>query len=54
MLPFDTMGKRPIPCTSYGRWLRVCIDEFLAKVTKGVIHCIYKVVTQSSFGVSAE
>ena len=27
-----------------------CADEFLAKVTEGVVHGLYKVVTRSSFG----
>ena len=31
--------------------MRACADEFLAMVTEGVIHGVYKVVTQSSFGV---
>ena len=29
-----------------------CGDECLATVTEGVVHGVYKVVTQSSFGVT--
>ena len=36
---FGTMGVR--------RRIRACIDEFLATVTEGVVHSVYKVVSQS-------
>ena len=29
-----------------------CSDEFLARVTEGVVHGVYKVITQSVFGVT--
>ena len=31
--------------------LWACADEFLAMVTEGVVHGVYKVVTWSSYGV---
>ena len=33
------------------RRMRACTDEFLAMVIEGVVHSVYKVVTQSSFSV---
>ena len=30
---------------------QACIDEFLARVTEGVVDSVYKVMTRSSFGV---
>ena len=33
------------------RQKRACTDEFLAMVTEGVVHSVYKVVTWWSFGV---
>ena len=41
---FGTMGM----C----RQLQTCTDEYLAMVTKGVVHGVYKVVPWSSFGVT--
>ena len=32
----------------------VCADKFLATVTEGVVHAVYKVVTRSSFGVTQQ
>ena len=32
--------------------MQACANEFLAMVTKGVVHAVYKVVTRSSFGVT--
>ena len=61
-----TMTKRPLSCMSYGRFKisafdfetvsmhrrkRACTDKFLATVFEEVVHGVYKVVTQSSFGV---
>ena len=34
------------------RHMQACVDEFLAMVTEGVVHAVYKVVTRSSFGVT--
>ena len=34
------------------RQIRACTDEFLATVTEGVVHGVYKVMTQSSFGLT--
>ena len=34
------------------RRTRACTDKFLAMVSEGVVHCVYKVVTWSSFGVT--
>ena len=31
--------------------MRACADEFLATVTEGVVHGVYKVVTRLSFGI---
>ena len=41
---FDTVSMR--------RQMRTCTDEFLALVTEGVVHGVYKFVTRSSFGVT--
>ena len=30
--------------------MQACADEFLATVTEGVVHSVYKVLTWSSFG----
>ena len=40
---FGTVSKR--------RQMQASTDEFLAMVTKGVVHSVHKVVTQSSFSV---
>ena len=34
------------------RQWRACRDEFLATVSEGVVHGVYKVMTRSSFRVS--
>ena len=34
-----------------GRRIRACTNEFLATITEGVVHGVYKVVTRSSFTV---
>ena len=39
---FNTMGMHRRFC--------VCAYEFLNTVSKGVVHCVHKVVIQSSFG----
>ena len=31
--------------------MRACTEDFLAKVTEGVVHGVYKVMTRSSFSV---
>ena len=33
------------------RRMRACTDEFLATVIEGVVHGVYEVVSQLSFGV---
>ena len=33
------------------RQMQACVDEFLAMVTEGVVHGVYKVVTRLSFGL---
>ena len=45
------------PLNMYGnlgmhRRMPACTDEFLATATEGVVHGVYKVVTQSSVGVT--
>ena len=37
---------------SMNRRKRTCTDKFLAAVSEGVVHGVYKVVTRSSFRVS--
>ena len=32
--------------------MRACADDFFTTVTKGVVHSVYKVVTQSSVVVT--
>ena len=32
--------------------MQACADEFLAMVTEGIVHGVYKIVTRSSFGVT--
>ena len=34
------------------RQMRACTDEFLSTVTEGVVHGVYKVVAQPSFGIT--
>ena len=41
---FCTVGMR--------RRVRTCTDDFLAMVTEDVVHCVYKVMTRSSFSVT--
>ena len=36
------------------RRMLTCTDEFLATVTEGVVHGVYKVVTGSSIGVARQ
>ena len=43
---FGTVGMR--------RRMRACADEFLATVTEGVVHNVYKAVTRSCFGVTRQ
>ena len=38
--------------TGMCRGMRACSDEFLATVTEGVVHGVYKVVTRLSFSVT--
>ena len=34
------------------RQMHACADEYLAAVTESVVHSVYRVVTQSFFGVA--
>ena len=34
--------------------MQECTEEFVATVTEGVAHGVYKVVTRSSFGTTTE
>ena len=62
MQPWDTVEKCPLPWASCGSFKKFpCLNfvpsawqtnEFTAKVTEGVVHAVYKVVTLSSFGVA--
>ena len=44
-LKFPPLNLVPWACT-------VCAEEFLAVVTEGVVHSVYKVVTRPSFSVT--
>ena len=57
-LPCESHGfqKFQISASDFGtvsmrRRFRPCAYEFLTMVTKGVVHCVHKVVIQSSFGL---
>ena len=60
MRPCDTVAKhyhiaRPTEvskCLKEAQRKRACGDEFFAKVTEGVVHVVYKVLTRSSFDVT--
>ena len=69
MRPCDAVAKRQLPCGSFKmfkisasefrtmgmcRQMQACTDEFLATVPEDVIHSVYKVVTQSSFGITLQ
>ena len=53
------MAKCPLACAFYGHFIMFTISAsdrltayiFLAMVTEGVVHGVYKIVTQSSFSV---
>ena len=67
MRPYDTMVKCPcvsyisfvrfkISASEFGtigmrRRKQACTDQFLATVTEGVVHGVYKLVTKSSFSL---
>ena len=67
MQPCDTVAKGPLPCVKVLKnvnfptlnfILWVCtnedVDESLATVTEGVVHVVYNLRTQSSFGVTRQ
>ena len=41
----------PLNLVDMHRRIRVFADEFLATVTEGLVHGVYKVVTRSSFNI---